>query len=86
LALAGCSIAGRRLDITTLVKLNIYLFVPGSCSCTSSIRTRWRAGRADHGLHRDDHRSMFFICALIGWWRKYPRATRPAPWQLATMF
>jgi len=75
-----------RLDITTLVKLNIYLFVP-AFMFVHVVDSHLDGGQAARimGFTATIIGSMFFICAFIGWWRKYPREqTRSL--QLATMF
>jgi len=75
-----------RLDLTTLVKLNIYLFVPAFMFV--HIVDSHLAGRDAArvmGFTVCIIASMFVLCALLGRWKKYePGQTRAL--QLATMF
>jgi predicted permease len=75
-----------RLDISTLVKLNIYLFVPAFMfvHVVDSPLGGAQAARI-MGFTATIIGSMFVLCVLIGWWRKYAREqTRSL--QLAAMF
>ena len=75
-----------RLDITTLVKLNIYLFVP-AFMFVHVVDSHLGGAQAARimGFTATVIGSMFVFCACIGRWRKYaPEQTRAL--QLATMF
>lgn len=75
-----------RLDLTTLVKLNIYLFVPAFMFVhVVDSHLAGRDAARVMGFTACIIASMFVLCALIGWWRNYePGQTRAL--QLATMF
>jgi predicted permease len=75
-----------RLDLTTLVKLNIYLFVPAFMfvHVVDSHLDGEQAARI-MGFTAAIIGSMFVLCAIIGRWRHYPPEQTRAL-QLATMF
>lgn len=75
-----------RLDLKTLVKLNIYLFVPAFMfvHVVDSHLDGKEAARI-MGFTVAIIASMFVLCVIIGKWRKYPREQTQAL-QLATMF
>ncbi len=75
-----------RLDIGTLVKLNIYLFVP-AFMFVHVVDSQLGGSQAARimGFTATIIGSMFVLCALVGRWRHYPRDETRAL-QLATMF
>jgi predicted permease len=75
-----------KLDLTTLVKLNIYVFVP-AFMFVHIVASKMGGGEAARimGFTAVIIFSMGLLSALIGWWRHYSREQTRAL-QLASMF